>query len=73
MWEEKDRRQVRSATQCLTPTSPSPSATLLVSYFSGNVVTVNAFILQKHVKTALVLGQGVTCNSKGADTPTDNT
>lgn len=35
----------------------------LHSHFSGNVVPVNTFILQEHVKTAFVLGQRMTCNS----------
>lgn len=60
--EEKARGSPFYSPNSLTPNCPYPSITL-VSYFSRNVVTVNGFLLKKHVKTALVLGQGVTCNS----------
>lgn len=39
----------------------------LMPYFSRNVVAVDGLLLKKHVKTALVLGQGVTCNSAETD------
>lgn len=42
---------------------PLQQLSWFLSYFSRNVVAVNALLLQKHVKTALILGQGVTCNS----------
>lgn len=47
---------------------PPPPSITLVSYFPGNVVAVDGFLLQKHVKTALVLGQRVTCNSADVQT-----
>lgn len=63
-WEGRERQEtvlIYTPEFSIPPTS-SLSKTL-VSYFSRNVVTVNAFLLQEHVKTAFVLGQGVTCNS----------
>lgn len=35
---------------------------MFLSYFSRNVVAVDGFLLQEHVKTAFVLGEWVTCN-----------
>lgn len=43
------------------PYPPAPQAAL-VPYFSRNVVAVDGFLLQEHVKTAFVLGEWVTCN-----------
>lgn len=68
----KDRRKggKRKARQSnLHPrVQPPPPSTTLVSYFSGNVVAVDGFLLQEHVKTALILGQRVTCNSADVHT-----
>lgn len=36
----------------------------LLPYFSRDVVAVDALLLQEHVKTALVLSQGMTSNSE---------
>lgn len=36
----------------------------LLPYFSGDVVAIDALLLQEHVKTALVLSQGMTSNSE---------
>lgn len=69
------RREAREGKDSPTYTpevNPPPPSKTLVSYFSRNVVTVNDFLLQKHVKTALVLGQGVTCNSTARDTQKDS-
>lgn len=38
---------------------PPNVPTALVPYFSRNVVAVDGFLLQKHVKTAFVLGERV--------------
>lgn len=62
-WEEG--KTVQPAPQSQAPHLPP---TTLLSYFSGNVVAVDGFLLQEHVKTALVLGQRVTGNSAEAHT-----
>lgn len=60
--EEGGRLGEGNSPTCTPEFNPHPLTTL-VSYFSRNVVSVDGFLLQEHVKTALILGQRVTCNS----------
>lgn len=57
-WEQKLRTGERRARPHV------PLCKALLPYFSGDVVAIDALLLQEHVKTALILSQGMTCDSE---------